>query len=82
MADPLLTKMGVAVAIRRMAAQLNGCDDPQAALEWAVNVGWLARSANARDELVLTREGEAAVYTFWKAYSEARDVAMNGNGHG
>lgn len=72
--DPFLTRLGVAKAIRGTFQSVAGVDDPEAALEWAVNLGWLI-VGDDRETLILTTEGELFVWKFWKAYMEGRGRA-------
>lgn len=75
--DPFLTRIGVAKAIRGTFQSVTGSDDPDAALEWAVNLGWLVVGQD-RETLTLTPEGEVFVWKFWRAYMEGRGRARAG----
>lgn len=75
-ADPLLTKIGVARALRSMAAIAAGIHEPDRALLWCEAQGFLTgsgkRGPDGTVELVLTQRGASAVWLFWKAYDRAR----------
>lgn len=73
--DPMLTRLGVVKAIRGTFQSVTGIDDPDAALEWAMNLGWLKHGVD-RETLILTPEGEVFVWKFWKAYEEGRARAL------
>jgi hypothetical protein len=70
--DPMLTQLGVSHALRALAELVDGRTDPQAQMEWAINLGFLAPKPGERDVLCLTERGAAIVYAFWKAYQEGR----------
>jgi hypothetical protein len=70
--DPMLVRLGVATAIRSTFQAATGVDDADAALEWAVNLGWLV-VGDDRETLTLTPQGEQIVWRWWKAYMEGRE---------
>lgn len=73
--DPLLTQIGVAKALRHLAEVVDGRIDPDSQLEWAINVGFLARRKDDPPDVVhLTERGAAVVYTYWKAVQEGLEV--------
>lgn len=71
--DPFLLRVGVTKAIRGTFESVTGKDDPEAALEWAVNLGWLVPHPEDRESVILTPQGEQIVWRWWKAYMEGRE---------
>lgn len=63
----LLTQVGAAKAILTLA-RVDGVDDPERALEWALSKGLLDRHPLFRDQVCLTPQGEQIVWAFWRAY--------------
>ena len=71
--DPVLRDTGIVIALRAMAKLADGRDDPDAAIEWAVNVGYLKPDPNDRERMLLTQKGGQAVWLYWKAWAENRE---------
>lgn len=76
--DPLLTRLGVAKALRSLAAITADVHEWDAALNWCVAQGFVV-PGHQRDEIVLTKRGAAVVWLFWRAYSAARTADRGGN---
>lgn len=69
-----LTHQGIVLAIQTMAELIDGHTEKEAALQWAINVGWLVPHPRNRGEVCLTPSGQQMVYLFWKAAEEGRKL--------
>lgn len=87
--DPM-TKIGVMLAIRKMARDNDGVKDGAGALEWALHRGILkARPGfhleRGQDDLVLTVKGVQIVAAFWnqvdaKRLARGKGITLGGRG--
>lgn len=69
----LLTKIGMARAIRDTARLAQGIEDPDQAIRWAVSIGYIVMGPE-RGEITFTERGMALAYAYWKAIDESQQI--------
>lgn len=78
MSDRLMTKLGIAKALRSMATISAGLHEWEAALNWCAKQGFIQftgrRGEDGTTEFRLTQRGASAVWLFWKAYLTGRQA--------
>lgn len=74
-ADPVLLRTGVSIALRAIAYLADGIEEPDRALEWCVNVGYLRYIE--REVVAVTPEGERVVYAWWTLWQAERKDGTN-----
>lgn len=70
--DPLLRHKAMEIALKAMALEIDGREDPDSVLEWCVNIGWLEPHPTVQGQMLLTGDGLAAVDLWWRRYVEQR----------